>query len=838
MKRLIISITTAVFVLAAALYLLFPLFIKPDVVEGHIFQAIEKITRGSMQVGEWHISRSPKPLAVIKDIKLNLPMLKLPGIKGAELTAPEAAVVFSLRSAWGDHGGVAGVSVRGGELRLRPSDPADNEDIIVRNLSVTVEPLRFGPRMKVQVKGDLADVPGSFSLRGFLSVGQSSKWDWTEIAFDFQAAVNDLPAAFVFSRKPMSAYMEVLEGTVSADFGFRKISRETETKGTVEVDAKQWIYGLRRGEKSLLSQPIDFEGAAQLTWDPKAESLLIESASVTSQLGLFEAYGNIHLGTREIQALTVTASNVALEMIPKYWIGLQRVIPYNIGFSGQSQLEMTLEGTPGHLSMHAHWDLSPTLLTYSRYFSKPKDFPLNVSFETILKEGSVLTGDFSVRLKEVTMKGSLKNFDMKTGMGQLNIITNKFSLAGWQALVPPIADYQVRGKGKVLANFEGKLANLNETKTMMNVTLENVDVLTQDGEGVRDVNMALDFGSVVLELNDTRFEIGGAPIALDLAVYGIAGDRKAKLTLKSPSLEPVRVLKAAKNVVHGWWGRAGFLESRELETFLLDGFPEGTQCQNLELALEYEDRIWKISELKFNAYDGDVDVQGELDLTSEIPIYWAHSTINRLSFARFLGRRDAPKRVLDGNFFLDMSFTGQGTRPVEWREHLLGEGAFTLTNGEFYTFDVLDAIGNVPELRSATTYSSGTTPFHDVTARFFLKGGKVLTEELVLVSDDAWAQAEGELTLDGMLNFGLRVYLESSLAKQIFEDAAMNWKASEAEAFGPIPLLLSGPLGNPDLKVDPAIVPGLMKTLLAERSRQSFGHFLPEELFFKGRENL
>ena len=116
----------------------------------------------------------------------------------------------------------------------------------------------------------------------------------------------------------------------------------------------------------------------------------------------------------------------------------------NTGFSGQSNLDLSLNGTLDHLSIHANWDLTPTLLTYARFFSKPKDIPLNVDLDLLLKDQEILSGDFSVRLKDTTLKGNLKGFDLASREGQWNFITNKFSLASWEPMIPPFENYLVR----------------------------------------------------------------------------------------------------------------------------------------------------------------------------------------------------------------------------------------------------------------------------------------------------------------------------------------------------------------------------------------------------------
>ena len=100
--------------------------------------------------------------------------------------------------------------------------------------------------------------------------------------------------------------------------------------------------------------------------------------------------GHALMETGEIKDLRVTLSDLQMESLPQYFLSFKEAVPLNIGFSGLSSLELSMEGTLDHLAIHANWDLSSTLLSYARYFSKPKDVPLNLNFDFILKDSDSL----------------------------------------------------------------------------------------------------------------------------------------------------------------------------------------------------------------------------------------------------------------------------------------------------------------------------------------------------------------------------------------------------------------------------------------------------------------
>ena len=170
--------------------------------------------------------------------------------------------------------------------------------------------------------------------------------------------------------------------------------------------------------------------------------------------------------------MRIAALSLRLEDLPKFLLPLKKILPFHLGFSGQSDLEMSMSGTWDHLAFQGNWDITPMLLSYGRYFSKPKDTPSDLAFDFLIKKGGVLTGDFSAKVENLVMKATTTDWDLRTGHGRINLITNKFNLEGWEKLVPLLEKYQIKGLIKILLNAEGNLFQAHEAKTALNLTLE------------------------------------------------------------------------------------------------------------------------------------------------------------------------------------------------------------------------------------------------------------------------------------------------------------------------------------------------------------------------------
>jgi len=121
-----------------------------------------------------------------------------------------------------------------------------------------------------------------------------------------------------------------------------------------------------------------------------------------------------------------------------------------------------------HLALHANWNLSPTILTYGRFFQNLRIFPEYCLWPFAQRRVN-LAGDFTIRIHNTSFKGSLLDFKIKDKNGQLNLLTNKFNLGGWRLWSRP-ARGVLSGDMKVFLNLKGDFRNPSALERMMNIT--------------------------------------------------------------------------------------------------------------------------------------------------------------------------------------------------------------------------------------------------------------------------------------------------------------------------------------------------------------------------------
>jgi hypothetical protein len=509
------------------------------------------------------------------------------------------------------------------------------------------------------------------------------------------------------------------------------------------------------------------------------------------------------------------------------------VLPTEVGFSGESEFVLSLQGTWDYLSLHGSWDLTPAVLTYGKFFSKPKDFPMGITCDLILKAGSFLSGDFSVRIHETTTKGALVGLDPKTGIGELTLLTNKFALKGWETLLTPFAGYEISGFAKILTHWKGVLNEINKTDKMLNLTLEDAALVSSTGRGIRGVKALLDMSSLSLRLKDTSFEIGGSPVQVEAEIYNLRENPQGGVQITSARLDPFALLDNLKALtplfpLQGSPGYPNLEKARarlaKMEKTLQRFFPNALVLEEVWLDLKVGPGKLALENLSFQALEGNFRLRGQTEWPSEKPNFWLEAELDKMSLARYFEGIGRPEKILEGNLFFKGRFQGQGLKSDEISENLTGEGTLAIANGDWRSLDLMGPLGKLDVFqRGGATPpllpAMPSTPFHDLKAGWRFGKGKFDTDDFLLNSEYLWVEGRGNLTLEGIFNSRLEVYLSKPLTAQVLDSWGMREK-QEGRQLGPLPFLLLGKFSQAEVRADDQRMKTFLEAVRARKFRK------------------
>ncbi len=683
------------------------------------------------------------------------------------------------------------------------------------NFSLQVGAVRPKIPIPFHFISEMAGKPNALVMKGNVVLDSVEEWNWEKASGAMVVELkglllNDTAKGLALDSK--RAFF-LKGGQIDTLVEIKKKAQEIFLELTATGTGKGLAYEVFQEKTWVAPSALDAEWIVTAAWNNDASELKLHKMTVKLPFGEIETNGSMKLNTGEISGMHVAGSNMALEDLLKYWPGLENVLPFHIGFSGPGKWVLSMEGTLDHLSLHFGWDLAQVLLSYGQYFTKPKGIPLDLNFDLLLQKGAILGGDFAVKFKELSMKGNLKDLDLKTGGGQLNLITNKFSMTGWEQYIPAFQGYKLEGDAKLMANWKGDLRKLENAEHIFNISFDKASWTIPEGSGFRNASLSLDASPLMLEGRKMQFEIGGAVVVADLKISGFPEKPKVIAKVSSGELKPLEVWQTVAALLRHKGEGAGTNAYDQAKEFIQTIFPKDQILKNVLVDVLYEKGMWNVPVFQFEGYGGKADLKGMLNLNGKEPEYGFDGEFHGMNLGLFLGRQDAVQEILEGELDLKGSIAGTGWGPEAWSKSLAGQGEWTLASGKFLTFDLKDALSTIEPFKDLGKIASGLKDFDSMNFKWKISEGKVTTDNLLVKSKDYVMDGEGTLGFDGLANFRTDVFLSSEIGVKLLPEMAKPFKKDPQAHLGPIPVLFSGSLLEPEVKPDPVQAEELTKKI-------------------------
>jgi hypothetical protein len=814
-QALLLSFVLLLVIFVSGLWFQAHRFLPSEKLHELLIQKIQAITAGTLKYQKAQVGYFPQPKLVFEHVQLTF--ADHPLVVEAEKIQFDFNILPLLLgrvepAAFYVQSGKAEISLPGLDF-LNP--------VRFKNFSLRVGAVRPKIPIPFYFTTDLAGKPNALVMKGHVVLDSVEKWNWEKASGYVAVELKQLSlgdTAGGLASGPKKPFL-MKGGQIDTSVEIQKKAQEVFLELNVVGAGKGLSYEVSQGDAWVALPALDAEWRITAAWNNDTTELKLHKGLVKLPFGEIETNGSMKLNTGEISGVHVAGSDMALEDILKYWPALGKALPFDIGFSGPGKWALSMEGTLDHLSLHFAWDLARALLSYGQYFTKPKDIPLDLSFDLLLQKGAKLGGDFAVKFKELSMKGNLKDLDLKTGEGQLNLITNKFSVNGWEQYIPALQSYKLGGDVKLMSNWRGDLRKLEKTEHIFNLTFDKVSWTVPEGPGFRNASLSLDYSPLMLEGRQMQFEIGGSPIVADLRIEGIPERPQVILKVSAGALKPLEVWQAVTAFLPHKEEGAGMTALGRAKEFVQTICPKDQILKNVSADVLYEKNVWNVPSLQFEGYGGKAELKGALNFSGKEPAYNLEGGFHGVDLGLFLGRQDVGGKVLEGALDLKGSVTGTGWGPEVWSKSLAGQGEWTLKSGKFLTFDLEDALSMIEPFQGLGKIRSGLKDFDSMNFKWKLAEGKVTTDNFLVESKDYVLDGEGTLGFDGLANFRTDVFLSIDLAAKLLPNMASSRKKNPKAHWGPIPMLFSGTLLAPEVKPVPAPVAELKAKILKGKAK-------------------
>ncbi len=825
MKK-ILGLTIFLALLLSLVYLIFPYFVlKNQPIDQKVIKTIEETIGGSFSYKDYYISYFP-----YLEIHFTKPIYLSPKSQSLKLQAGSIDIKIARWSFFLKAPRISSLEVKNADLSYSAPEVFQIDPIVLQNVLLKVGAVVPSKPIDIKLSGASNDVQDVLQMTGSFNFSSFNDWKLQDVGFNTLFKLK--PIAFEsFNRLSQQIFhVETMEGSIGGEFSAIKKpgDRWVEIKGTGNAD--QIIYSLKKNPKEKsppFNAPINF----YFEWNSETEVLKVNQLNIQTPVGFLDFNGRILWATQELQESRLLLSKIVLESIPQYFIRLKELIPLNIGFSGHSDLELSLSGVWDHLSIDANLNLTDALLTYARYFSKPKAVPFNIIFDFLLKDGKILQGDFSAHLNDSVAKGTATDFNLRDLSGQINLLTNKFSIKGWETFLPPFAEYKVSGLVKVLANLKGDFKNLEQLEMTTNVSIDDAAIQLSDVHEMTNINMKMDINPGSLQVQEFTAMVDKSDLNMELSIYGSKQDQAVDLMVSSKALELFHTYEVLAVFAQAWLTEDQKRNIEKMGVWIPELSPDRQVLDTFVLNLKHKEKTWALDELSFKAYGGEFKFDGSLKNDDQGKNYQLNTSVQKVSLANFMKRGGNDVHLIEGNIFLKMGIIGMYSDDETWLEKMQGSGSLLITNGEIYTLDVVDTLAEISDQIKTLTPNKKGSPFHDLRADFTLQNKKFSTENLTLIYKDYNVDGRGDVSLDGFLNFGIETFVSPELAGI---KVTQNESQRLIRPIGPFLMFLSGPFFEPELRVGPAVTAVAISEQITRSKQSGFNNFMTEEQFLSG----
>lgn len=828
--KLRLLIAAAAALLIASYYSLLVFASKPAAIEKELIRTVESMTGGKFQAQGFKLAYFPTLQSEFKDAEL-----LIPDAGGVSLKAGKIKFRFGFLAVLLKRPNLTAIEAEEGSLHFSLVPAGFSRSIDINHVKLKARLLRSFSRIQLQWQGDLEGVKKSFGGKAVLGIKNPGKPDWKDVFISGDVSLKEFPLTYLKGEILDAQRLQIKEGTVSGQYHIQKENQDPWVFAKGNAQLVNFIYEIQTDTDRALSPAVNTDLEIELGWQPLEKQFALTKSVLLMPFGKVQISGSYLANTREIKEMRFTFSDLMLELFPQYYLPFREAVPFNLGFSGKSNLEMTTQGALDQLSFHGNWDLSTTFLSYADFFSKPKDIPCNLGFDLLLKNNEILAGDFSLKMNDAGFKGALANYSLKTGEGDLNIISNKFLLERWLPLLPALSGYGLSGEIKLLANFSGNLFDHpQDVKMMLNVIVEKGQ-LSKGEDALSGIYFAMDYSPISLEVKQGQVLAGKAPMFFSLTVFDPQTQPHSKINLHSDQADVTRLLTAVDRLGGKLLPSEAEKVVRQVKPLTQALLPAGQTVNQFQMDLEMKGNDILINELKGEAYEGTFHAVGKVTPGDPVKLYAGDLELNHLNLAKFFARNSGESSLMHGSLFLKAGFQGKSLESEHWRDSFFSTGMVSMTNGEFNSFSVMNTLSGVSGLTALAAKSVNVTGFDDFQADFKTENGKFLTEKVSLMSSELKADGSGEVSFDGTLNYRMNTYLSVPAIKDVLGTDFVN--GSQADYLGPIPMLLSGDFNQPELKTDPSGIAEFTENFTKKKTQKVLRTFLPEDLLFKRPTN-
>lgn len=223
------------------------------------------------------------------------------------------------------------------------------------------------------------------------------------------------------------------------------------------------------------------------------------------------------------------------------------------------------------------------------------------------------------------------------------------------------------------------------------------------------------------------------------------------------------------------------------------------KIDHVTIPLKYQNGVISLTPVNASFYQGKWTGDVKIDLNSAAPQFALFATLSHFDIAALM-QDLSPKQKLtlagDGNIDMQVSSIGNDKNAI--LKNLNGSGHFNFMNGILQGVDINYLIASATSMATkqrSSLSNTNQTKFGDLKGSFAIHNGVVANDDLLMNSTDFSTKGQGTIDL---INQKINYHLQT-LVNQVSNDSKKQW----FNLYGlPIPVLMTGNLKNPQIRLD------------------------------------
>jgi hypothetical protein len=525
-------------------------------------------------------------------------------------------------------------------------------------------------------------------------------------------------------------------------------------------------------------------------------------------------------------------------------------LPPELSANGDVELQAFITGSLAQLEIRWSLDATAAALRYGDLLDKPVGTPLEIELD-----GKVVGDTFELASSTLKLDRALAQAQGSVRLAEpttydLQLRSEALPLAGWEAILPPLAGLGLGGTAGLDLRVLGTASDTGLPKLDGSVRLQAFGVRLSGAPTISGLSTTLTVAKGGAKLPASGLELGGSRATLAASVADLEKP-VVVFELSSPELSGAALgladdsgLEALRKLeVSGEASTSERGPRLRAELSSASGRISGLDYQNLSGVLRYAGSLATIEKLRFEAYQGIVSGSGEYDMArAEDPRFDVKASVRGVRIeALAVSQFGEAGKVIVGAIEADLSLAGHGNDADAIKRALTGQGRIQLAEGVIRDINIADtalaSVTGVPGLTNMISptvrekhpgvFSTGDTIFDTLQGLLDIRDGRLQFNDLRLAARDYSLKAGGSIGLDSSVDIMASLTTSRELTQDLIGSSKTVRYITGPSGQIEVPVKLGGSLNS--MKAQPDIA-GLTRRAASNAASTALTDLLNKKL--------